>query len=116
MSFAALLSEQIGMRMWRTCNVPKLSVRKLADVPASIHTNKAILEQQKLYEDFIAQASGNVGELTLDADEVVRSIKVRVRRAATRMGTKLDIWEADGKVYFRAEEPSKRRVRPRKTA
>jgi len=55
--------------------VPKLSVRKLAEVPAPIRTSKAVQEQQKLYEGFIAEATGSVGELILDADESVRSVK-----------------------------------------
>ena len=96
--------------------MPKLSVRKLADVPLPIHTNKAVQEQQKLYEGFIASATGSVGELALDAGEAVRSVKTRLRRAATRIGRKLEIWDVDGKVYFQAEATTPRRVRARKNA
>ncbi len=96
--------------------MPKITVRKAADVPAPIHTTKAMIEQQKLFEGFVAQATGNVGQLTLDAGESVRSVKVRLRRASTRTGAKLEIWDADGKVYFQAEAPSARRGRPRKSA
>ncbi len=41
-----------------------------------------------------------LAELTLDAGESVRSVKLRLRRASTRTGAKLEIWDADGKVYF----------------
>ena len=96
--------------------MPKLSIRKPGEVPAPIRTSKAIQEQQKLYEGFIAQATGSVGELVLDIDEAIRSVKTRLRRAATRIGRKLDIWDSDGKVYFQAEASRPRRGRPRKTA
>ena len=95
--------------------MPKLSVRKATEVPAPIHTNRAMIEQQKLYESFIAQATGSVGELVLDAGESIRSVKTRVRRAASRIGRTLEIWDADGKVYFQAEAPRVRRTRARKT-
>jgi len=55
--------------------VPKLSVRKSDEVPAPIRISKASQELQKLYEGFIAEATGSVGELILDADESVRSVK-----------------------------------------
>ena len=57
-----------------------------------------------------------MGEITLEAVDALRSIKVKLRRAATRTGAQLDIWDVDGKVYFQAEAPSARRGRPRKTA
>ena len=110
------VSIRLGAHFRGRLSVPKLSVRKLAEVPAPIRTSKVIQEQQKLYEGFIAQATGSVGELALDADESVRSVKTRLRRAATRIGRKLDIWDSDGKVYFQAEASRTRRGRPRKTA
>jgi hypothetical protein len=95
--------------------LPKLMVRKAADVPSPVKTSRAVREQQELYESFIKQATGNVGEMTLDPADAIRSIKVRLRRAGTRLGVNLDIWDADGKVYFQAEAPRTRRGRPRKT-
>jgi hypothetical protein len=41
----------------------------------------------------------------------VRSVKVRLRRASSRLNVDLDIWDADGHVYFRRVT---RRGRPRK--
>ncbi len=93
-----------------------MMVRKPEDVPAAQKTAKAVLQQQQMYEGFITEAKGQVGELTLEAGEALRSIKVKLRRAATRAGAKLDIWDVDGKVYFQAEAPSIRRGRLRKTA
>jgi len=90
-------------------------VRKAADVPSPVKTSRAVREQQQLYEDFIQQATGNVGEITLEPGDAIRSIKVRLRRAGTRLGVNLDIWDANTKVYFQGAAP-KRRGRPRKTA
>jgi hypothetical protein len=42
----------------------------------------------------------------------VRSVKVRLRRASSRLGIDLDIWDVNGHVYFRRVT---RRGRPRKT-
>ena len=81
--------------------MPKMTVRKAADAPAPVHTNKAMLERQRLYEGFIAQATGNVGEITLEANDAIRSVKVKLRRAATRTGAKLEIWDADGSTSRR---------------
>ena len=91
--------------------MPQLSVRKPDEIPAPIRISKASQEVQKLYEGFIAEATGSVGELVLDADESVRSVKTRLRRAAARIARKLDIWDSDGKVYFQAEASRPRRGR-----
>ena len=64
-----------------------------------------------MYEDFIGQLDGNVGELELVPDEQIRGVKVRLRRAATRMNKPVEIWDANGKVYFKAEG-ARRRGRP----
>ena len=65
------------------------------------------------YEGFIQAIDGDVGELELSPDEQVRSVKVRLRRAATRLGREVDIWDADGKVYFQV---ASKRGRPRKAS
>jgi hypothetical protein len=95
--------------------MPKFMVRTSAEVPAPDRTTKAVREQQQLYEDFIRQATGNVGEINLEPGDAMRSIKVKLRRAGTRLGTTLEIWDANGKVYFQGAAP-KRRGRPRKAA
>jgi len=93
--------------------MPKLQLRKLEDVPSPSHTSRAVLEQQLLYDGFIKQLKGQVGQLELEQGEAVRSIKVRLRRASSRLGTPLEIWDVDGKVYFKSEG-QRRRSRPRK--
>ena len=93
--------------------MPKLQLRKPEDVPTRSTASRAVQEQQRLYEGFIQQLSGNVGELELSLAENVRSVKVRLRRAATRLNRPVEIWDANGKVYFKAEGP-RRRGRPRK--
>jgi hypothetical protein len=54
-----------------------------------------------------------VGDLELEPGENVRSVKVRLRRASSRLGIDLEIWDANGHVYFRRVT---RRGRPRKQA
>ena len=93
--------------------MPKLAIRKQNEVPAPNRSPRAVREQQQLYEGYIRQLDGNVGELELAANEQIRSIKVRLRRAATRLGSALEIWDVDGKVYFRA---AARRGRPRRSS
>jgi hypothetical protein len=56
-----------------------------------------------MYEGFIREVgSGDVGELELAPGDQIRSVKVRLRRAASRIGIDLEIWDANQKVYFRS--------------
>jgi hypothetical protein len=64
------------------------------------------------YEGFLQAINGDVGELELSPDEQVRGVKVRLRRAATRLSREIEIWDADGRVYFRV---ATKRGRPRKS-
>lgn len=91
--------------------MPTLHVRKPDSVPAQNRVSKAVREQQSIYEGFVQSVGNDVGELELVANEAVRSIKVRLRRAANRLGTEIQIWDHAGKVYF---SRTQRRGRPRK--
>jgi hypothetical protein len=82
--------------------MPRLAVRKATEVPTPSRVSRAVREQQEIYEGFIREINSNVGELELRTDEQPRSVKVRLRRAATRLGRELEIWDANGKVYFKA--------------
>jgi hypothetical protein len=95
--------------------MPRLEIRKPNEVPAPSRSSRAVQEQQQVYESFIREIDGNVGELQLSPDENMRSVKVRLRRAATRVGSEIEIWDADGRVYFRATT-ARRRGRPPKNA
>ena len=95
--------------------MPKLQLRKPEDAPSKPAGSRAVQEQQRIYDDFIRQLDGNVGELELSPDENMRGVKVRLRRAATRLNKPLTIWDANGNVYFQAEAP-KRRGRPPKAS
>jgi hypothetical protein len=67
-----------------------------------------------MYEDFVRQVeAGSAGELDLQAGETIRGVKVRLRRAASRIGAELQIWDANNKVYF---TKGARRGRPRRQA
>jgi hypothetical protein len=94
--------------------LPKFEVRKPTDVPVPSRASRAIREQQQQYEEFIRNIDGNVGELELMPNEQIRGVKVRLRRAATRLGTEIEIWDADGRVYFRTA--TARRRRPARSA
>ena len=93
--------------------MPTLNVRNLNEVPAPSRSSRAVREEQKRYEDFIQAIGGDVGELELSPDENARKVKVRLRRAGTRLGKDLEIWDASDRVYFRAASTT-RRGRPRK--
>jgi hypothetical protein len=81
----------------------------------TVRSRLRVLEQQQLYEGFIRETgAANVGELALSEGEESRAVKVRLRRAANRMGTAIEIWDADGKVYFRSAASAPKRGRPRK--
>ena len=93
--------------------MPRLEIRRPSEVPAPSRSSRAVQEQQQVYESFIREINGNVGELELSSEENMRSVKVRLRRAATRVGSEIEIWDADGKVYFKATT-GRRRGRPPK--
>ncbi len=70
-----------------------------------------------MYEGFVRGVeAGSVGELVLADGENVRGVKVSLRRAATRLGQSIDIWDADGRVYFRRAVPKRTRRRRRSQA
>ena len=91
--------------------MPKFEVRKATDVPAPSRASRAVREMQQQYENFIRDIDGNVGELELQPNEQIRSVKVRLRRAANRLNIELQIWDANGRVYFKVAQS--RRPRPR---
>jgi len=77
----------------------------------ALEASRAVREQQQKYDDFVRRIdTGEVGDLELEPSENVRSVKVRLRRASSRVGIDLDIWDANGQVYFRRLT---RRGRPR---
>jgi hypothetical protein len=81
--------------------MPSLTVRRPTEVPSPRRSSKAVHAAQLEYEDYIQAVHGEVGELQLDPDEDLRSVKVRLRRAATRLGRDIETWDARGRVYFR---------------
>ena len=93
--------------------MPTFTKRQPNEVPRPSKVSRAVREQQQAYEDFVTAAGSDVGELELGPDENVRATKVRLTRAATRLGTQVQIWDANGKVYF---SRTVKRGRPRKTA
>lgn len=80
--------------------MPTFAVRPRSEVPQPTKSPKAVQEAQRQFEDFIREIGDNVGELELLPNEQIRGMKVRLRRAATRMGLELDIWDANERVYF----------------
>ena len=91
--------------------MPTMTVRKASDVPIPVKGTKATREAQQQYEEFIQAINSDVGELELSEGEQPRSVKVRLRRAATRLGREIETWDAEGRVFFRV---ATRRGRPRK--
>ena len=93
--------------------MPRMTVRGLNEVPSPSRSTKAIRDAQLQYEGYLQAINGDVGELELAPDEQVRGVKVRLRRAATRLSREIEIWDADGRVYFRVVT---KRGRPKKAS
>ncbi len=94
--------------------MPLLHVRKPSEAPPLSRSSKAVREQQQKYDDFIRRIdTSEVGDLELEPNENVRSVKVRLRRASSRIAIDVDIWDVNGHVYFRRVT---RRGRPRRSA
>ena len=93
--------------------MPHLSVRSPNDVPRPSRASRAVREQQSLYDNFIRDVGDQVGELDLQPDESIRSVKVRLRRSAARLGLELDVWDVNSRVYFRVRARRSRASRPR---
>jgi len=92
--------------------MPTLHVRKQGEAPAPLRTSRAVRELHQQYDDYVKSVdANNVGDLELEPTDQVRSIKVRLRRASTRLGIKLDMWDTNGHIYFQREI---RRGRPKK--
>ncbi len=92
--------------------MPVLHIRKPSEAPLPSRSSRAVQEQQRRYDDFVRKVDvSDVGDLELELNESTRSVKVRLRRASTRLNIELDIWDADGHIYFRRVL---RRGRPRK--
>ena len=92
--------------------MPRLMVRKASEVPLPSRASRAVRELQQKYDGFVRGVDVNeAGELELEAGDNIRSVKVRLRRASSRLSIDVDIWDANGKVYFRRVT---RRGRPRR--
>ena len=92
--------------------MPVLHVRKPNEAPLPSRSSRTVREQQQKYDEFVRRIEvSDVGDLELDQGENLRSVKVRLRRASSRLGLDIDIWDANGRVYFRRVT---RRGRPRK--
>jgi hypothetical protein len=91
--------------------MPTMTVRNASEVPTPNRSPKAVREAQMEYEGYIQAIDGDVGELELSPDEQPRGVKVRLRRAANRLGREIEIWDTNDRVYFRV---ASKRGRPRK--
>ena len=92
--------------------MPTMTIRSASEVSVPNRSTKAVREAQMQYEEYVKAINSDVGELELSPDEQARSVKVRLRRAATRLGREIDIWDSNGRVYFRV---ASKRGRPRKS-
>jgi hypothetical protein len=94
--------------------MPVLHLRKPTEAPLPSRSSRAVRDLQQKYDEFVRKIdTTDVGDLELEDGENIRSVKVRLRRASSRLGIDLDIWDANGHVYFRRVT---RRGRPRKQA
>ena len=96
--------------------MPTLHVVSLAQAPQPSRVSKAVREQQMVYENYINMIGMDVGDLELTGEDDMRSLKVRLRRASSRMGLKIDMWDLNNHLYFTVKQnPVVRRGRPRKS-
>jgi len=94
--------------------VPTLHIRKPGEAPTPSRSSRAVRELQQKYDDFVRGIDASqIGDLELEPSDNVRSVKVRLRRASSRLGINLNIWDVNGHVYF---QHVARRGRPRKQA
>ena len=93
--------------------MPHLNVKKVTDVPPPSRASRAVRELQQKYDSFVKGIdTSEAGELELEPGDNIRSVKVRLRRASSRLSVDIDIWDANGRVYFKRVT---RRGRPRRT-
>lgn len=83
--------------------MPQFAVRNPNEVPQYNYAPREIQMLQREYDAFIraVASSTDIGELHLEGDENMRSVKVRLRRSAARLREKLEIWDKNGLIYFR---------------
>ena len=80
--------------------MPLLTVKSTSEAPRPGRVVGVTQEQQREYESFIKAVGDNIGELHLDPDEQMRSVKARLSRAASRLGVRIERWDHNGRVYF----------------
>jgi hypothetical protein len=104
-----------GLHLYAKENVmPTLHIRKPGEAPTPSRSSRAVRELQQKYDDFVRGIDASqIGDLELEPSDNVRSVKVRLRRASSRLGINLNIWDVNGHVYF---QHVARRGRPRKQA
>ena len=92
--------------------MPRLNIRRPDEVLVPVIKDKSSAELRADFEQLIRDADGGVGELRLTSGDKARSLRVRLSQAARRLGTSLEIWESDGRLYFRRELKRHRRRLP----
>jgi hypothetical protein len=92
--------------------MPMLQVRTPGEVPMPSRAPRAVRERQQEYDNFIRSVDGtDVGDLEMQPGEDLRSVKILLRRASTRLNINIEMWDVSGHVYFRR---SARRRRARR--
>lgn len=81
-----------------------LHIRRVGDVPPPLRGSFEARRAQQIYDGFVKEVDrDHVGELTIVGEETIRSVKVRLRRASTRLGRPVEIWDQGERVFFRPE-------------
>jgi hypothetical protein len=92
--------------------MPLFNVRSPSEVPQPSKSPKSVQEYRRQYEDYVRTIADNVGELGLLPGDTIRSVKLRLRRAARRVGIDLEVWDAGERVYFRKRKKKAESWRP----
>jgi hypothetical protein len=78
------------------------SVIDAAQAPRRLRQSGRLATRMVEYETFVnGVKKGHVGKLSPAAGETARGVALRISRAGKRIGRSIDVWAADGAVYFK---------------
>jgi hypothetical protein len=83
----------------------KVRIRDLSDVPPPPPRLPGYTKQRfqgtDEFERHVAELHvGSAGEIELEADDDMRTLKTRLKRVSDRMKRPLRIWDVEGRLYF----------------
>ena len=87
--------------------MPTLDILATEVAPVPSKGTNAEQEARSAYEGFIwriNEMDDKVGKLTLEGGERLGSVRMRLSHAARRLNKGLEVWQANGNLYFKVVE------------